>query len=69
MEYYDYMECLGVIQAAATRLSEIDLEIELTASAGYHKASALLREDKEAWLDALLQGADRVRELSRTTNA
>ena len=65
MEDYDYMECLGVIQAGAKRLAEIDLEIELMASAGYLRASALLREDKEAWLNAMLRGADRVRVLSR----
>ena len=64
----EYKDCLDAIQVAATRLKEIDLEIELTESTGYHIASALLREDKEDHLTALIQAANRVRELSRMTN-
>ena len=64
----EYMDCLDVIQVAAKRLKEIDLEIELTASTGHHRASALLRMDKEEYLISLSRSANRVRELSRTLN-
>ena len=65
----EYMDCLDAIQVAATRLKEIDLEIELTESTGHLRASALLRMDKVEHLISLFRSADRVRELSRTTNA
>lgn len=64
----EYMDCLDVIQVAAARLVEIDLEIELTAATGHYRASALLSMDKEDHLTALIQAANRVRELSRMTN-
>ena len=60
----EYKDCLDAIQVAATRLKEIDLWIELTASTGHYRASALLRQDKEEYLTSLLKGAERVRELS-----
>ena len=61
----EYKDCLDAIQVAATRLKEIDLEIELTESTGHLRASALLRQDKEDCLTSLLKCTERVRELSR----
>ena len=60
----EYKDCLDVIQVAATRLKEIDFEIEITARTGHYRASELLRQDKEEYLTSLLKSAERVRELS-----
>ena len=60
----EYMDCLDVIQVSATRLKELDFEIEITARTGHYKASALLRQDKEDYLTSLLKCAERGRELS-----